>query len=511
MQLIEGSLSCRFFLLVWQVLFHWYDNSLLAKAVRGISAWWKRWWHGSALVHFFFEKEGLLPRAWPDSLSCRLLTAILNLPVNILHWIYRKLQPAFDASFFAHAAFGMGEQVPLAAGWLMALIMVIPYEKWSNGYSFAAYVLLFLLGMAGGMRRKSLRMDVVHIGPYFICFFAAVALSWPLSAFPALSGRYLSYHITCFLCLLLLVSTIEEEGQLVRLAGFGTLGMAGASLLGIWQRVQGIEVNRSHVDLSVNTDMPGRIFSVYDNPNAFAEVLVLLIPVAIALLLGARSRWWKVVALGSTAVGAAAILMTYSRASWVGLAFAALVFVFLWNRKLLPALFLLAAACVPFLPASILNRVLSIFNSGDSSTSSRVPLYQGAIKAVQASPITGAGLGGDAVRQFIKEYGLYHGHAPFTHSHNMVLQLWLEHGLLGMAAFMVGCWNGLKRAAKAILLPNCPPQVRMITLGAASGVAGSLVCGLADYLFTYPRVMLIFWFTLSLMLAGVKLARQEEA
>ena len=34
------------------------------------------------------------------------------------------------------------------------------------------------------------------------------------------------------------------------------------------------------------------IFSAYENPNAFAEVLVFLIPVAVGLLLGARSLWW---------------------------------------------------------------------------------------------------------------------------------------------------------------------------------------------------------------------------
>lgn len=48
----------------------------------------------------------------------------------------------------------------------------------------------------------------------------------------------------------------------------------------------------------------------------------------------------------------------------------------------------------------------------------------------------------------------------------------------------------------------------MITLGAAAGLAGSLVCGLADYLFTYPRVMLIFWFSVSILLAGVQLSKR---
>lgn len=511
MQIVQGSAICRFFLLLWQVLLNLYGASVLACVFRTVAAAWKRWWHASALVRFFFEREGLLPHAWRYSVSCRLLTVVVNLPVTVLHWVYLKLRRLFDASFFAHAVFGMGEQVPIAVGWLMALIMIIPYERWSNGYSFMAYVLLFLLGMAGGMRRRSLRMDVFHIGPYFVCFFAAVCLSWPLSAFPALSGRYLSYHITCALCVLLIVSTVEREEQLVRLGGFTAIGLGLTSAMGVLQRIQGVEVNRSTVDLSLNTNMPGRVFSVFDNANAFAEVLVLLVPIAVALLLGMRSKGWKLIGLGAAGLGCIALLMTYSRASWVGMAVAVLVFVFLWNRKLLPALFVLAAACIPFLPDTILTRIQTIFNPNDSSTSSRLPLYEAAVKGVISAPVTGAGLGADAVRQYVKEYGLYHGDAPFTHSHNIYLQLWLEHGLLGIAAFTAGCWSALKQGARAAVLPDCPKQIRMITLGAVSGLAGSLVCGLADYLFTYPRVMLIFWFTVALMLAGVKLAGQKKA
>ena len=56
MQLASGSLCCRFILLLWQALLTAYDSSVLARIFRAVAVWWKRWWHGSALVHFFFEK-----------------------------------------------------------------------------------------------------------------------------------------------------------------------------------------------------------------------------------------------------------------------------------------------------------------------------------------------------------------------------------------------------------------------------------------------------------------------
>ena len=511
MHLIQGSLVCQFLVLLWGALYGLYDNSLLARAVRASAAWWKRWWSGSVLAWFFFARDGVLTSAWRDSRLCRGLNLLVNLPAALLHWLYRSLRPVWDDSFAAQLVFGLGEQVPAATGWVMLAIMIIPYGQWSNTYSLIGFVLLFLLSIAGGMRRRSLRLDTGPVGAWFLLYFAAVCLSWPLSMFPALSARYLPYHITCALCVLTVVSTVEEEKQLVRLAGFGCLGMGAASVEGILQRLGGLEMDRSYVDLSLNADLPSRIFSAYENPNAFAEVLVFLIPVAVGLLLGARSLWWKLVGLGTAGLGGLALIMTYSRGSWVGLAVAGVVFVFLWNRKLLPMFIALALLCVPFLPDHVLNRLLTIFNSGDTSTSSRVPLWEAAIGVLQRSPVTGAGLGGDAGRAAVRELGTFHGsRGAFTHSHNVYLQLWLEHGLLGVAAFLAGCCNAVKRGAKASALSACPPQARLVIIGAAAAVCGSLVSGMADYLFTYPRVMLIFWFTVSLLLAGVRMSGQSR-
>lgn len=42
-----------------------------------------------------------------------------------------------------------------------------------------------------------------------------------------------------------------------------------------------------------------------------------------------------------------------------------------------------------------------------------------------------------------------------------------------------------------------------------------MLCGMADYIWNYPRVMLIFWFVCALTLAAVRLAgrqsQEEEA
>lgn len=508
-QCVSGSLCGRIILSLWQILLGICEGSLLVRLIRAMINGGKRWWHGCALVRFFIEKEGVLPHVWPDSLSCRLLSFLINLPISVFRWVYLKFKALFETSFFAQLVCGMGEQVPIAVGWLMLLLMNIPYENWNNAYSLIGYVLLFMLTVAAGMRRRSLRFDVAAVGPYPVCFLFAVCLAWPLSCVPSESFRFLYYHAACTLCVLVIVSTVEREGQLERLAGFGCLGMLGTAIYAVYQRIQGVEVSASTVDLTVNAGMPGRVYSFYDNSNAYASILVLLIPVGIALLFGAKHKRYRIIGLVSAGFGALALIMTYSRACWLGLIAAAVVFVFLWKRKLLPLFIVAGIIAIPFLPSSVLNRFLTIFNSNDSSISSRVPIYQAAIRLVKLRPVTGAGLGTAAVQTAVEAYGIYEGNFDFVHTHNTFLQIWVETGLLGIVAFVASMFHSVKMGAKAVLRGIAPKAVRMVILGTVSGLAGSMVCGLADYLWSYPRVMLIFWFVIALLFAGIKLAGNQ--
>jgi len=509
MEVVKNSATGRLFLPIWYLLFNLYELSALAVLFRGLSAVWKRMWHGSAIAGFI-TREGAVSRAWRHSSTCNVVSIVINLPVALLHWIYRRFQFFFDGSMAARIVFGMGEQTPAAIGWLFLVIVLIPYEHWNNMYSLVGFFLMLLLTLAGGMRRHRLRLDVVAVGPYAVCFAAAVCLAFPLSAFPGLSFRFLFFHLTCMLCVLVTVSTVERVDQLLRLVCFASLGLTSTSIVGVIQRILGVEVNASYVDLTLNEGMPGRVFAMFENPNAFAEVLAMLIPLAVALMLGSPS--WRGRTLGCIAagLGVVAIFMTYGRASWVGLLVAALLFVFLWNRKLLPAMLLLGIAAVPLLPDSIFNRILTIFNPKDTSTSSRFPLYFAALRLLQARPVLGAGLGTDAVRQAVKDLNFYHGVAPFVHSHDVYLQIWAESGLLGIVSFVGAMGWTVKNAIRAVASESCPRPVRLITIGGASALFGILVCGIADYIWNYPRVMLVFWFVVAITLSGIRLSKRAE-
>ncbi len=504
MTLLKESRLCRLLLLLWAS----YLDSGLHRLVSRAADWCGRQIDGSALLRPLC-REGAVARSWPESLSCRTLSWIVNLPGRLLRAFYRLLEGTFEGSFFARLAFRLGDETAVAEGWLILLLWIIPYEYWNNAYTLTAFSLLLLLLHAGAMGRGDRRLDVEGIGFFPVLFLGAVVLAVVFSLTRSVSTRFLVYHLSAALCVLVTVSALRSAEELKRLAAGGAGCVAVSSLYAISQRLGGLKVNKSYVDLELNADMPSRVLSFFDNPNTFAEVLLLLLPLTLALVLCSRHVLSRLAASAAFCLGVAALGMTYSRSSWIGMACAMVVMVFLWKPRLMPAFFLLCCLAVPFLPDTIWNRILTIGNKSDSSTASRLPLYRAGLDVIVRRPLSGAGLGTAAVQRYIKLLNLYHARTPFVHSHNIYLQVWAEMGVLGFIGFVGSLLWGIKRAAHAVR--HCRDSAaRTITCAACAALCGSMVCGLADYLWNYPRVMCIFWFVFAVALGGVKLCGELQ-
>ena len=127
------------------------------------------------------------------------------------------------------------------------------------------------------------------------------------------------------------------------------------------------------------------------------ELLVMLIPLDLGILLSAktvRGRFWSFVALIPCV---AAIGFTYSRSGWIGLALAVCVFIALENWRLVPVMLVLGVCAIPFLPETIYNRILTIGNMKDSSTSYRFAIYDASADLMRDHWYKGVGLGSDCL------------------------------------------------------------------------------------------------------------------
>ena len=493
---------------LWSFFLTLWHGSLLFRLGDRFFGLCARLWGGSGLAALCY-REGFFARLWRKSLLCWLVGTVADLPAAALRWLYRAGEPLWEGSWFARLAFALGDQAPLFAALGLAGIMSVPYLYWDNANSLLLTVFLLLLFLAGAMQTHARRLDVAAIPPYAFLFWGAVLVSVVFSDYRWLSARFLWYHIPCFLLVLVLVSALEHTRQLLQVAAGLACGVLTSSLYGLYQRfILKISLNPSYVDMSLNEGMPGRVYSFYENPNAYGEVLLFLLPVVAALFFAARTPRTKIAAALVFCVGGAAMLMTGSRASWVGLAAAALVYVFLWNRRLLPLCLLAAVCALPVLPETVLNRILTITNTSDSSTRSRFPIYNAAIQLLRRQPLMGVGLGVDAVQARVQEFRLYDATATFVHAHNTYLQLWLETGLLGLCALLGQVLWTVKATARAVRESE-NTAARHMAIGGSAALCGALVCGLADYLWNYPRVMFLFWTVCALTLGALKICKED--
>ncbi len=452
--------------------------------------------------------ESCVDRAWRESVGYKVLDWIVNLLPRIFGAIYRRFSSAFDNSLIFGLLSKLSDNLGLLTGLFLAVVLMIPQKYWNNMYSLLGVLALACLFLVFAMRKRGRGFKIAELGPYIAAFAVFAVLSFITSDIRSLSTRFLAFHITCGILTLVIVSTITDKKQLNYFLIAMLAGFAIAVAYGCYQAKVGVKVVLWQVDTSVNKNMPGRVYSFFENPNGFAELLVLLTPFVAVMIANEKEMMGKLLALLILGGCVVAMATTYSRAGYM--AFAAIfgLFVLFINWKLVPAVLVLGIVMIPFLPDSIYYRLVSIVQ-GDSSISSRSYTYNSAIKLITENWSLGIGLGTDVVQKTANSYSYYSNGYKFIHSHNTFMQIWVEMGALGLLAFLGTVSNWFKRSSAWIIDKRCPRDLRNIILAGVTAIIGELIFGLVDYVWFYPRVMLIFWAVVSVTISAVRLASSE--
>lgn len=508
MELAENSLFCQFFLTIWQALAGAWQDSRVGIALHRFGAGFVRCVKNSVLCNFLW-REGALTRSWKGSWVERLLSWILNLPKAIFGWLYQVGKGLWDGSLVCRVLSGLGASSYLLLGGFLALMLMVPHSRWDNRYALMGAVALFGLFALGNAARRSKRLEMDRLGPHFTLFMGFICCGFLWSLSWGLSLRFVGFYLAAFLLCLLAVSTVERYEQVEAVVILVVAGLTVAALYGCYQGVTGVEVVANQQDMLVNAGMPGRVYAFFDNPNNFAELLVMLTPLTYALFLNAKTWRGKVAALFALGVCGVALGFTYSRSGWLGFALATVVFVAFWNWKLIPLLAILGVCAIPLLPETIYNRILTIGNTKDSSTSYRFAIYKASGVLMEDYWLRGVGLGSDVLKQTFKGYPpMFDGNYPI-HTHNNYLQMWAETGIFGLVTFLAAILFQLKTAVKAYVR-GTDRRVKNLLAAAVAGFCGILLISVAEYTWFYARNMFIWFFLFGLIVACIKLCGKEE-
>jgi O-antigen ligase len=231
-------------------------------------------------------------------------------------------------------------------------------------------------------------------------------------------------------------------------------------------------------------------FSIY---MTLAGVLNLVLLATLPRLLpGGMFRRWAVPAWLVTLGGLAA---TLTRGAWIGFASGVLSFVPAARRRR----WLLVSGLVVFAlvalvgPPQLRQRFVSMSNPEDATLREREYMWHSGFAMWRQRPWLGWGPGG--VKRNYASFALPGaGKTRTGHVHNTPLQVVVERGLLGLAAWL-SIWVVFYARAIALLrrLPAGEGPQRALVMGSVAALTGFLVAGLSEYNFGDSEVVLVAW------------------
>jgi O-antigen ligase len=259
-----------------------------------------------------------------------------------------------------------------------------------------------------------------------------------------------------------------------------------------------------------------RLTGPYANPNAYAQVLCVLAPLALDRIWHERNIWLRVVAAWALAVIVLTIFFTFSRGGFLSLVFGVAILLTQRRFNFIPVVvtFLVGLMLIQFLPATYADRINSLFQlvpTGndqvvDTSFRGRLSENTVAIRMFQDNPILGVGLGNYRAQyqDYSRNLGIDNRREPRSPA-SLYLELLAEQGVVGMLIFgalMIYMFAGLLRARRHFVLAGLRDE---------SYLTAAIFAGLGAYMFeaifknsAYSNV---FWVLVGVALAAIQVAQ----
>jgi putative inorganic carbon (HCO3(-)) transporter len=255
------------------------------------------------------------------------------------------------------------------------------------------------------------------------------------------------------------------------------------------------------------------------NPDALGGTALLVLPITAALAaLSARGpRAWLERACGAAAAVFAVlvIVISQSRSAWVAGALTVLAWALFRIRHRAVRATLLT---IPVTLAGLALWALLWWHPGDfgvvheftwagaeASVAERIAIWRDAIGHLSRSPVFGLG---------INTYHVATLGPPFNrvdavaHAHNILLQVALDFGLVGLILYVAIQATLLVWAARAARGPNIPAG--RIALGAGLSLVGVHLFGMGDAIALGAKVGLFQWLAAGLILAAWRIVTRSQ-
>ena len=329
----------------------------------------------------------------------------------------------------------MGVALPVADSSVPVLRVALPL--------LALWVLLHAVVLAQhGSRPPAPARTLV----FAVVFVLAVMVASAIGAVEPLGTlRFLTEFATAVLAFFAALQIAERRNAIEVVLAGALSGLALAAGYGLLQALTGTADGGG---IYVGAEAVERLRSFFPHPNFYAAYLMVLLPVAVAVLVSrAFTPLLRALALLAAGLAVPALMLTYSRASIVGLAVGAFVWlVLLWPKKTIAAATAIALLALIVAPGTVAGRFNA--DTGSADLALRTGIWRGALDVATQHPLLGAGISNfpfayartpaveapAANRPSIPEVG---GDELPPTAHNIYLNVLAEQGMIGLLAFCV--------------------------------------------------------------------------
>ena len=261
--------------------------------------------------------------------------------------------------------------------------------------------------------------------------------------------------------------------------------------------------------LGISSWSPGRDWRAtgfFNHWVTYSEVLQLIASLALGIFLALKQKRSLTGVLFAVAVVGLvfALVMTVTRASWIG--FAVSVGTMLLLSASRRTIVIVGACAIPLVLASVVllqqKRSIGFFDKKDQSTSWREMVWREGFQLLVSNPrhlVVGVGL--DSIKGHWREWGLFdNGRQPIGHMHSNLLQIALERGVPALIVWLILIGIYIRMLWRNSRREGIDDFSRGVALGALGGVIGFFTSGLVHYNWGDSEVVAVFYFIMGLCL-----------
>jgi O-antigen ligase len=219
-----------------------------------------------------------------------------------------------------------------------------------------------------------------------------------------------------------------------------------------------------------------------------------------------KRSWVGALLIGALAGLGSALLLTVTRASWLGCVVSSFIILLMGVSR--RTLMLIVVLAIPLILAGLFvlqqKRNVAFIDQADQSTTWRETVWHEGFNLLVSKPrhlLVGVGM--DSIKSHWRQWGMFDGgRIPGGHMHSDFLQIALERGvpalilwLAFLFAYARTLWRSVRRGAKLEWID------RGILLGALGGLGGFITSGLVHYNWGDSEVVMVLYMIMGLLFA----------